>query len=1024
MSLSRASWTTLVPALALIAACGTQDLAPPHLDSAGIAPANTHSASADSDADGLPDAFEHLIQTSGSNPDTDGDGLTDAEETYLGTSPTHRDTDYDGLTDFEEVRVFGTNPHNPDTDGDGLTDGDEAHVLSTKPDVYDTDGGGSSDGEEIAAGTNPWWAGDDATAGGGSSTLDSDGDGLTDAEEAALGTHPYDSDSDHDGLTDGAEVLQHGSDPLKLDSDYDGLQDGTEVWGHHTDPTRTDTDGDGLSDGDEVNVHNTVPTEVDTDGGGTDDRAEITAGTNPWWAGDDHATAGVRDTDNDGLSDADEEAAGTDLHDPDTDDDGLTDGLEVNKYDTDPLSNDSDGDGLWDGEEIWSFGTDPNHVDSDGDKLQDGSEVFAYNTVPSKADTDHGGLDDGLEILLGLNPWWAGDDIDAVDAQALIDAENAPRPLAPLEQAELPLPPNWDEFVVDTDAAILLGKALFWDTQAGSDGRVACATCHFHAGADNRTLNVLSPAGFDHPDQTYQWGGANHQATTYDFPLHKVANPDDKHSLVVWSRDETVGSAGMNNRSFLGVQIGSPLEFGSLTLPSPFTWNGLGVRQMPPRNAPTVVNAIFNDRSLWDGRARNIFNGANPFGEADPEARMIKAETPWTPAEVKVRIPNAAIASNATGPMLTDVEMRFAGRPFLDAGKKLEVLRPLADQYVDPTDSVLGPIAKSAHNPYATGLDVPDYASLVRDAFQPEWWDSELLIELDEDGKPSYIPNHGYPLEDNQYTLTGYNFSMFWGLSVQAYIGTLQSGETALDSYLRGDHYALTAAELRGLYIFEGKGRCIECHDGPEMTNASLGALADGHVKRKVDGHTNLVKLQDQGFFDQGVRPAFEDRGVGGAIADGQEKSNARRGQDGLFTDEAIDILDGELVQAEGAFKTPGLRNVRMTAPYFHNGSLLTLRQVVDFYNRGGNFDTEDIDDDIRPLYLTEYEKNDLVSFLEALTDRRLEFHQAPFDHPEITVPHGHKNEDDGTGTAKSILEVIPAAGANGYLQPLPNFLE
>src|SRR5438270_6474457 len=95
------------------------------------------------------------------------------------------------------------------------------------------------------------------------------------------------------------------------------------------------------------------------------------------------------------------------------------------------------------------------------------------------------------------------------------------------------------------------------------------------------------------------------------------------------------------------------------------------------------------------------------------------------------------------------------------------------------------------------------------------------------------------------------------------------------------------------------------------------------------------------------------------------------------------DVLDA-------AFKTPGLRNVELTGPYFHNGGQATLMQVVDFYNRGGDFDEAQtsptrlrpIDENIKPLGLAERDKRDLVNFLIAMTDERVAFEKAPFDHP------------------------------------------
>ena len=77
-------------------------------------------------------------------------------------------------------------------------------------------------------------------------------------------------------------------------------------------------------------------------------------------------------------------------------------------------------------------------------------------------------------------------------AQPGVFPPDKPGPPGPLKQVPVPLPANLADFVVDRKAAIVLGKALFWDQQAGSDG-LACGSCHFHAGADNRVKNQLDP---------------------------------------------------------------------------------------------------------------------------------------------------------------------------------------------------------------------------------------------------------------------------------------------------------------------------------------------------------------------------------------------------------------------------------------------------------------------------------------------------------------------------------------------------
>jgi len=117
----------------------------------------------------------------------------------------------------------------------------------------------------------------------------------------------------------------------------------------------------------------------------------------------------------------------------------------------------------------------------------------------------------------------------------------------------------------------------------------------------------------------------------------------------------------------------------------------------------------------------------------------------------------------------------------------------------------------------------------------------------------------------------------------------------------------------------------------------------------------------------------------------------------------------------DGSFKTPGLRNVELTAPYFHNGGSSTLEQVVDFYNRGGNFpqfNQNNFDTDVVPLELTSTEKAALVAVMKAMTDRRVYCQSAPFDHPQLFVPE----LPDGGGT-------LQATGASSCV-PLKTFVQ
>ncbi len=138
-----------------------------------------------------------------------------------------------------------------------------------------------------------------------------------------------------------------------------------------------------------------IVVQADPDNDGLSNEREAALGTNP----------NDPDTDNDGLPDGDEvDKYGTSPVDHDTDSDGLSDGDEVNKYGTDPKDKDTDDDGLDDGTEVMSYGTDPKSPDTDGDGLSDKEETEVYLTNPKSKDTDNDGLSDSKEIGLGTSP--------------------------------------------------------------------------------------------------------------------------------------------------------------------------------------------------------------------------------------------------------------------------------------------------------------------------------------------------------------------------------------------------------------------------------------------------------------------------------------------------------------------------------------------------------------------------------------------------------------------------------------------
>jgi cytochrome c peroxidase len=242
------------------------------------------------------------------------------------------------------------------------------------------------------------------------------------------------------------------------------------------------------------------------------------------------------------------------------------------------------------------------------------------------------------------------------------------------------------------------------------------------------------------------------------------------------------------------------------------------------------------------------------------------------------------------------------------------------------------------------------------------------------------------------------------------------------------------------LATFRSTAQCVHCHSGAEFTSASVSkVLSEGRLDHRL-GANDIVFRYDNGFFNTGVRPTTDDIGLGGLDPFGNPLSEThlvQQGKQALLGNDfdlskELPITADAPTAIDGAFKTPGLRNVELTGPYFHNGGKATLMQVVDFYNRGGDFTKENQpvpDPTIKPLGLTRVQKEELVAFLLALTDERVRFQRAPFDHPSICVPHGHEATAagitvDAAGNAVDVMQCIAAVGASGSATPLQPFLQ
>jgi cytochrome c peroxidase len=190
------------------------------------------------------------------------------------------------------------------------------------------------------------------------------------------------------------------------------------------------------------------------------------------------------------------------------------------------------------------------------------------------------------------------------------------------------------------------------------------------------------------------------------------------------------------------------------------------------------------------------------------------------------------------------------------------------------------------------------------------------------------------------------------GHAIAAFERTLLSGDSPFDRFNAGDQNAISDAAKRGLTLFRGKARCSRCHTFsdavPFFTDFSY------HNTGVAMNHPN---------FETFARQVF----------DAAETDRANAVIDRLAKREGGQELGRILVSYQildlGAFRTPSLRNIALTAPYFHDGSARTLADVVKFYNQGGrqNINREW---DLNSLALTEEEQKELVSFLESLTGR------------------------------------------------------
>jgi cytochrome c peroxidase len=657
-----------------------------------------------------------------------------------------------------------------------------------------------------------------------------------------------------------------------------------------------------------------------------------------------------------------------------------------------------------------------------------------------------------------------------------------------------------------------------------------------------------------------------------DFPFHNTVDKGDRNSPLVITTNDAASSAGVFDSVFGRVRpFGLPDKCGTAQ-GDVFHAGRHPARQVEPRNTPTTINAVFNHRNFWDGRANNMFNGVGVFGPrdiaGDPNKRLIVLEN-GTPVLKHLDIRDASLASQAVGPPLSALEMACDGKTFADVGRDLLLARPLRLQKVHPQDSMLGSLAASGR-----GLKAPHtYASLIMKAFDEKYWAAKGTYKIT-DGELVKVSSGLLGVAKGGYTQMAINFPMFWGISIMLYEASLISDQSKFDTWFASCRPQLTPGapatpatpttqqgpignptvscadggsplrngmteqEVLGFGLFNNAGAgirnlgnpsCGGCHPvtNPNATPLVFPVFSEaqfqagqtfvpversriddrGHgtlnipiptAEQRAAGQLSTVEgaVHDRGFFNIGSRAASFDLGSGGKDPYGNPLSIARMfiaerrglpvvdptgitdpcntptlieggfpnlaqapevnqgrypGCDGNLADRTDSVsssfdwsLERELV--DGSVKTPSIRNVALTPPYFHYGGYSDLRSVVEFYARGGNHrnksfavagatgDTSgtgplgkglpvagsgfgtNVDFFIRDVNSTDEQIDAIVAFMKTVTDPRVQCDAAPFDHPELPVPNGHRPADrNRDGRADDVMAIVPAVGAGGY---------
>lgn len=395
--------------------------------------------------------------------------------------------------------------------------------------------------------------------------------------------------------------------------------------------------------------------------------------------------------------------------------------------------------------------------------------------------------------------------------------------------------------------------------------------------------------------------------------------------------------------------------------------------QSGDRNSPSLFNVAFSTSLFWDGRAVTLEEQAlQPLQHPQEmgmtarelidrlketrEIDLVNIEVPRRPGGAAHRFTVGVIPNCPTKEELFIMPPDGLPHTVLVQGKDLDEQDWKAWKLPPRTRGALICHVKSGSTTLAAGLRRGNVIQRVNDKIVQSATDFEQIVstELDtmDPDEPLRLKAYaqGKPYKEHFREVFGMDINyQAIAEALSAFERTITAGNSPFDRYMISGHRVdgFEDAEERGLFLFKGKARCILCHNGPNFTDGQF------HNVGYPENESGVYQLGDLGRY----------------------------------------VVDRNW-RSKGAFKTPTLRGISLTWPYMHDGGIPKnfqylspkqkldngLREVVEFFNRGGGTNNPYADPLMKPLGLTVQEMEYLIAFLKALEPKPISIENCPFN--------------------------------------------